>query len=54
MENLKSRVGRLKGIYERSDAMLANYPAGENSFQSNDEIFCPEVFHPKIEGKRKI
>ena len=31
MEQLKSRVGRLKGVYERSDAMLANYPAGIGS-----------------------
>ena len=29
MEDLKIRVDRLKGIYERSDAMLANYPGGK-------------------------
>ena len=29
MEDLKGRVHRLKGVYERSDAMLANYAAGK-------------------------
>ena len=29
MEDLKIRVDRLKGIYERSDAMLANNPGGK-------------------------
>ena len=28
MEDLKGRVHRLKGVYERSDAMLANYAGG--------------------------
>ena len=29
MEDLKCRVHRLRGVYERSDAMLANYAGGE-------------------------
>ena len=29
MEDLKGRVHRLKGVYERSDAMLANYAGGK-------------------------
>jgi len=32
MDELKLKVKRLSGIYERSDAMLANYPGGGSRF----------------------
>ena len=32
MDELKIKVGRLGGIYERSDAMLANYPGDGSRF----------------------
>lgn len=32
MEELKKKVDRLRGVYERSDVMLANYPGGGSRF----------------------
>ena len=33
MDELKTKVPHLSGIYERSDAMLANYPGGGSRYE---------------------